>query len=170
VKDVRNKAAKVMVIPQPYLGIWSWKKDYKNKEGIFAMIARYKYMCTYACYCGAMKTHYGTCFFYWTSQAFFTRLSYLQAMANTFIITWQDQPIEVSVGEGEKYYDLTFRNGEKKLLENTIHGWRYVDPAVSNQDEVESELLSEESSLELGLEVEAEEIGKLISEKNVNNC
>ncbi len=86
-------------------------------------------------------------------------------MANKFIINWEDQTVNVSGGGNEKYYELGFINGQKKLLEDTGHGWRFVLPGVSNQEEIENELLSEESSAELGRELEAESIGKLISQK-----
>ncbi|MEP6749863.1 MAG: hypothetical protein ABJB86_19150 [Bacteroidota bacterium] len=91
-------------------------------------------------------------------------------MKNIFTIAWQNQLLHVSREEGEDYYTIDFENGGKRLLEHAAHGWRYVNPEVSNQDEVENELLSEESSIELGLEVEAEEIGKLIEDKKNDAC
>jgi hypothetical protein len=90
-------------------------------------------------------------------------------MNNQFTILWQNNTITVNRMAGNKYYSLTFPNAEIKLLENNSHGWRYIDPTVKDQDAVESELLDEESSLELGLEVEAEEIGQLILEKEGGN-
>jgi hypothetical protein len=86
-------------------------------------------------------------------------------MAKQFTITYEEQLLSVSRAEGEHYYQLLFPDGKTKLIEDSSHGWKYVVPSVTNQEEIENELLDEESSLELSEELEAEAIGKLIYEK-----
>ena len=85
-------------------------------------------------------------------------------MAKQFTITWEDQLISVSLAEG-KQYQLSFQDGKTKLIEDSSHGWRYVVPTVTNQEAIENELLDAESGIELGIELEAGAIGKLIYEK-----
>jgi len=86
-------------------------------------------------------------------------------MAHKFEITWQDQQLSVSGGEGQEYYEIIFPDGEKRLLDDTSRGWRYVLPFRTDPIADEDELTDEESSIELGLELEAENIGALIYAK-----
>ena len=86
-------------------------------------------------------------------------------MAYSFTITYDNDLIKVTGGEGQEYFELTFPDGEKRLLEDSSRGWHYVLPWRKDAEADEDELLSEESSIELGLEIEAEAIGKLIYAK-----
>jgi hypothetical protein len=86
-------------------------------------------------------------------------------MVYQFTITYNSDPINVSGGEGSEYYELTFPDGEKRLIDYTSRGWRYVLPWRIDPAADEDELMSEESSIELGLEIEAEAIGALIYAK-----
>jgi hypothetical protein len=86
-------------------------------------------------------------------------------MAYEFTIDYQGDPIVVKGGERKEYYQLCFKDGAEKWLEHIHNGWRYVLPYRTDPDADENELLSEESSIELGLELEAEAIGKLIFAK-----
>lgn len=85
-------------------------------------------------------------------------------MAVNFLIEWRNEQVQVSGGQGEEYFEITFEDGDKRLIEDTHYGWRFVRDHIE-WDMSSEEMTPEESAREIGLIYEAEAIGKLIYEK-----